>query len=203
MEDKMTTPTMTDFDAAKSIADTLRPFERDKQEQILRWVAESLGLPTTHHQRVAAGSPVDTKPVHTAVASGLASTPLGNYDIRSFVAEKQPKSDNQFAAVVAYFYRFIAPEYERRDRITADVLQDATRKAGRDRLPRPDATLNNATVQGYLDRAGRGEFAINTVGENLVAMALPGTDTNLNLERRHKDSNRKTKSRKSGKSKRK
>jgi hypothetical protein len=34
--------------------------------------------------------------------------------------------------------------------------------------------LNNAKNQGYLNPAARGEYAINTVGENLVAMTLPG-----------------------------
>jgi hypothetical protein len=34
---------------------------------------------------------------------------------------------------------------------------------------------NNALNQGYFDRAERGEFKLNAVGENLVAMALPGT----------------------------
>ena len=31
-------------------------------------------------------------------------------DIRQFTAAKAPKSDQQFAVVVAYFYRFEAPE---------------------------------------------------------------------------------------------
>ena len=35
-------------------------------------------------------------------------------------------------------------------------------------------TLNNAKNQGYLDSAERGAFQINSVGENLVAMTLPG-----------------------------
>jgi len=36
-------------------------------------------------------------------------------------------------------------------------------------------TLNNAHNTGYLDRgSARGFFKLNTVGENLVAMTLPG-----------------------------
>ena len=33
-----------DFDAAKAIVDQLKNMERDRQERVLRWVAESLGL---------------------------------------------------------------------------------------------------------------------------------------------------------------
>jgi hypothetical protein len=35
-------------------------------------------------------------------------------------------------------------------------------------------TLTNAKNAGYLDSAGHGAYKINTVGENLVAVTLPG-----------------------------
>jgi hypothetical protein len=75
---------------------------------------------------------------------------------------------------VAYFYRFEAPPAERRDSITGEILQEAARLAGRKRLTHPRVTLNNAKAAGYLDGAAPGEFTINSVGENLVAMTLPG-----------------------------
>ena len=78
-----------------------------------------------------------------------------------------------FAAVVAYYHRFHAPEGERKTTINAEDLQDACRKADRERLTRQGQTLINAYHAGLLDRSGRGEFGINSVGENLVAMALP------------------------------
>jgi hypothetical protein len=95
-------------------------------------------------------------------------------DIKSFVTSKDPKSDNQFAATVAYYYRFEAPHNERRETISAEILQEATRLSGRNRLGDPGKTLRNAKDTGYLDVADRGEYRINTVGENLVAMTLPG-----------------------------
>lgn len=76
---------------------------------------------------------------------------------------------------MAYYYRFEAPAEERKDTITSEVLQESTRLAGRNRLTKPVMTLNNSKNLGYLDPVGRGSFKINTVGENLVAMALPGT----------------------------
>jgi hypothetical protein len=33
-----------DFDAAKAVADQLKEMEKERQQRILRWVAESLGL---------------------------------------------------------------------------------------------------------------------------------------------------------------
>lgn len=82
----------------------------------------------------------------------------------------------QFAAVVAYYYRFEAKPDEQLESISADVLQNAARLANRHRLSRPRQTLINAKQQGYLDQVDRGQYRINSVGENLVAMTLPGTE---------------------------
>ncbi len=169
----MTTP-MSDFDAAKAIGEILKSVPRERQERILRWVAESLGLhsPTPSHQQASQvatlSQPAAPQPAHAGEGLRRAT------DIKSFVDSKKPKSDMQFAAVVAYYHRFEAPELERRETIDADALQEATRLAGRKRLVKPHMTLVNAKNQGYLDKVGAGQFRVNTVGENLVAMTLPG-----------------------------
>lgn len=91
------------------------------------------------------------------------------------MAAKQPKNDTQFAAVVAYYYQFEATE--RKDAISKEDLLAACRLVGRDRPPAPEQTLRNAMNAGLLDSADRGTFAINSVGENLVAVTLPGDGT--------------------------
>jgi hypothetical protein len=146
----------------------LTPFKQPDQERIIRWAKEKLGLPT------------DTKPAETPASGGgglpavhPAATPQHGLTIKQFVEQKSPKSDNQFAAVVAYFHRFEASGAERKDRITADDLLEACRKANRKRLKKPNQTLINAHQSGLLDKEGQGEYTINSVGENLVAMALP------------------------------
>jgi len=87
---------------------------------------------------------------------------------------KAPKSDQQFAAVVAYFYQFEAKPEERKEAIDADTMREAARLAGRPQVPRWAMTLNNAKNAGYLDAAGSGKFRLSSVGENLVAITLPG-----------------------------
>ena len=95
-------------------------------------------------------------------------------DLKSFVIDKNPSSDMQFAAVIAYYYKFEAPINERKDSINSEVLQNATRLAGRTRLTKPVQTLVNTSFNGLLDKADeKGSYKINTVGENLVAMTLP------------------------------
>jgi hypothetical protein len=94
--------------------------------------------------------------------------------IKAFIAEKRPRSDVQYAAAVAYYYRFEASEAEKKEQIGSDDLQESTRKAGRERFANPLQTLSNAHKLGLLDRGSeRGTFLINSVGENLVAMTLP------------------------------
>lgn len=168
--------TVNDFDAAKTISDLLKDMEKDRQQRILRWVAESLDL--TLHVRTPTQHDLTPSGVQSSEGgvslAGIALPPERAIDIKTFVESKSPKSDIQFSAVVAYYYRFEAPTDERRDTISAEVLQDAARLAGRARFSSPLVTLNNAKKQGYLDAAERGAFRINSVGENLVAMTLPG-----------------------------
>ncbi|HZP92021.1 MAG TPA: hypothetical protein VFB20_03950 [Burkholderiales bacterium] len=157
-----------DFDVGKAIFDQLKDLPPERQQRILRWVAEGLGTPSVP-LAAALQSSAAAKPASSGQLGGSGAT-----DIKSFIGVKAPKSDQQFAAAVAYFYRFEAPPAERRDSINGELLQEAARLAGRKRLTSPRATLNNAKAAGYLDGTSRGEFSINSVGENLVAMALPG-----------------------------
>lgn len=173
----MTTP-VNDFDAAKAVTDQLQGMDKERQERILRWVAESLGLApvatSTPAARLSGAVPHSAEHRAEHAAPGTVDKPV---DIKSFVESKKPKSDVQFAAVVAYYYNFEASAETRKDAIDAQILQDAARLAGRRRPPKPRMTLNNAKNLGYLDSPDRGLFSINSVGENLVAMTLPGGET--------------------------
>lgn len=158
-----------DLDALRSVVEALKPFDPKDQERIVRWAREKLGLSPSGPDRHAVVSSTESR-TPTQLQS---SDNQRLKDVKSFVDAKNPQSENQFAATVAYFYRFEAPETERKMDIAADDLQDAARKAGRERLKHPSQTLVNAHGQGYFDKADRGRYALNTVGENLVAMALP------------------------------
>jgi len=160
-----------DLDAVKQIVVALTPFSPEEQERILRWSREKIGLalaPTTLAPAVA---------VAPTPPSATGTLPVRGMDIKSFVAQKQPNSDNQFAAVTAYYYAFEAADHERKQAINAEDLLEACRKAGRARPGNAGQTLRNAAFAGLLDKADRGAYKINSVGENLVAMTLPGGNT--------------------------
>jgi hypothetical protein len=191
----MNTPSPTnEFDAAKQITDILKNVDKAKHQQVLKWVSESVGA------ALPMATPQGTLNPNAAAAGGgliPPSPPAGTptSDIRSFVKEKNPKSDIHFAAAVAYYYRFLAPRDDRRDSVNGEILQDSARKSGREVFTQPVTPLGNAVKQGYLDRVGRGDFRLNAVGENLVAMTLPGTNNDAGGRSSQKKSKTRTRKR--------
>lgn len=184
----MTRPT-DDLEAVRSIVQALDGFTPEEQERILRWAREKVGLLTPTIQQVSSGGATPTSSLTTLPI--VSPEPPAN-SIKVFVDQKNPSSDAQFCAVVAYFYRFVAPPQERVDEITAQILTEACRLSQWKRFTNPLGTLNNTVKLGYLDRGnGRGKFRINSVGENLVAMSLPGEETKV-----RKRSSKKAKSKK-------
>jgi hypothetical protein len=163
-----------DLEAVRAVVAALDGFDAEEQERIIRWAREKLKLPISASSAPAANPTLQQQPATASavapVTTGLATT----RDLRTFIAEKKPTSDVQFAATVAYFYRFEAPQAERKTEIVADDLGEACRLANRERLRNPLQILQNARMLGLLDSPRRGTFAINAVGENLVAMTLPG-----------------------------
>lgn len=165
---------LEDFDTAKAVFEKLKDVPAERRTRILTWVAEGLGI-SLQAPPPAAPAPTSASTVPTTMQAAATHPPPSSVpDIKTFVASKAPKSDVQFAATVAYYYRFEAPPANRRETINGDTLQEAARLAGRTRLSNPAQTLRNAKNLGYLDGGSPGEFAINSVGENLVAMTLPG-----------------------------
>jgi hypothetical protein len=163
-----------DLEAVRTIVATLEPCESKDQERILRWAREKLGLSVAPAADLPADKTKGATSEHEA-KDGPNPAAFGKVtDIRSFIENKKPQSDGQFAAAVAYYYRFEAPEPQRKDAISSADLQEACRQTGRERLKSPAQTLVNTHNQGYLNKGTeRGTYVINTVGENLVAMALP------------------------------
>ncbi len=157
----------TPLDAAQKIVVELTDMNRDQQSLALKFAIETLGL-----QLPSGMSPVSVAPMQ-APPPPHASGADHSTDIRSFTEMKSPKSDQQFTAVVAYFYQFEARPDDRKEAIDAETMKEAARLAGRPQVARWNMTLTNAKNAGYLDAAGGGKFKLSSVGENLVAITLP------------------------------
>jgi hypothetical protein len=170
--------TTDDLEAVRTVTTALVDFSPEEQERIIRWAREKLGLapaPRNLPDTRAPQSPSPAASPRPAEPTDPTQPPASAKDLKTFVNGKKPKNDIQFAATIAYFYRFEAPPEQRRNEIDAVMLQDACRLAGRERFKNPRMTLNNAKNQSLLDSGNEaGKFTVNTVGENLVAMTLPG-----------------------------
>lgn len=174
-------PEKDDLEAVRSVVSALEGFPAEEQERVIRWAREKLNLPATGAGVPTTGGPSGAQNLTPSVAATAVQQGVPR-NLRTFVAEKQPKSDVQFAATVAFYHRFEAPEGQRKTEINADDLRDACRLVNRERLHDPLQTLQNARNLGLLDRPSRGVFSINSVGENLVAMTLPGDGKNAQLK---------------------
>ena len=171
----MTKPT-DDFEAVRILVDALTPFENQDRERIIRWAREKLGMagnatpsitPVAVPGSVAAAVPADAPHAATAVGPG------GAQDIRSFMTFKNPKTEAQLVATVAYYYRFMSPPHERKETITGADVVEACRQADRKRPVREGKqAMINAFTAGVVDRVDGGKYKLNTVGENLVAVVL-------------------------------
>lgn len=171
-------PQKDDLEAVRVVTSALEGFDSSDQERIIRWAREKLGLEVAPVVQSAKSPSEQLSPVPTGAGPTLASFPPSGKNLRTFVEEKKPRKDVQFAATVAYFHRFEAPQTQRKTEINSDDLQEACRLVNRQRLKHPGQTLRNAHKLGLLDKGTQaGSFAINSVGENLVAMTLPGDGT--------------------------
>jgi hypothetical protein len=156
---------------AQKIVDELQGMTAENQKLALKFATETLGL-----KFLTAVPLVATPYVQPAQPSPPQGTTSASHspDIKSFTTMKAPKSDQQFAAIVAYFYQFESKMEDRKDAIDAETMKDAARLVGRPQVSQWIMTLNNAKNAGYLDTAGNGKFKLSSVGENLVAITLPG-----------------------------
>lgn len=195
------TKPQSDFMAAEAIKGILSDREQSEQQRILRWVCESLDLPfklAQPHASVTHSQQQD----HPDQPSNP-DTSSQQVDIRTFVQQKQPDSDVQFVAATAYYHRFLAPPADRKDAINTEDLQTAARLAQRPVFKTPSVPMNNSVQQGYMDRAGRGAYRLNAVGENLVAMTLPRqTESKAKSKRRAPKKRKVTRKRRATKGKR-
>ena len=126
-----TKPILDDLEAVRAVVNALEGFEAADQERILCWTREKLGLPSTSN---GGGSTNDATLPKPPILETQTRTSTHSTDIKTFVTTKNPRSDRQFAATVAYSYKFEAAEAERKPSIGSTDLQESCRKVGRERL---------------------------------------------------------------------
>ena len=160
-----------EYDALRLLVEILEPFDGEHKTRLIRWASERVGVVTPP----APVLPIDAlNPGQAEALSSVRSTPTR--DLKTFVTEKDPQSEIQFAATVAYYYRHEAPKDMLREVVDKETISEAANRTvgWKNGIKRPAQTLVNAYNAGVVDRVGPGEYRLNTVGENLVGVLLPG-----------------------------
>jgi hypothetical protein len=172
--------------AISTLMGALKPLDADSRTHVLEFVMKRLGI-------AGAGQAEPVQDLRgqpfTREESLREPTPenraVGLPDIRSFAAEKKPKTVNEKVAVLGYYLAQLAPEGERRDHLISDDIKSYFIQAGFE-LPTapPNMTLSNAKHAGYLNQLDRGQYKLNAVGHNLVAHKLPAGESGVEPRRR-------------------
>lgn len=156
-----------EIEAIRAVLAALEPLDAGVRASVLDYVLKRLGVaaPTSGPAWNSAGGVAPPVP---ALAS--ATPPI---HIEAFKNEKQPKSANEMAALVAYYLANLVPTGDRKKTINAKDIETQFKIAKFPLPKRHDVTLLNAKAAGYFDSAGDGEFRLNAVGHNLVAHSMP------------------------------
>lgn len=173
-----------ELEAIKTITSALRPFAADARLRILHYATQHLGITT------GIAKPTNISPKTAAVSEPTAQSTESPQqrviDIRTLRDEKQPKTDVQMAAIVAYYLAEVAPLDDRKDAIKPEDISKYFKQAGHPLPKVPRFTLTNARTAGYFESAGDGAYKLNPVGHNLVVHGLPKSGENDSPKPRRK-----------------
>jgi hypothetical protein len=154
------------------LIDALKDLDDDAKLEVLSAVAAFYGLPLqpsnrTHEVHVASPLGISDQ---LGVPGGREPVFTGHQDQspKQFLEEKQPQSDVERVACLAYYlshYKNI-PHFK-----TIDISKLNT-EAAQFKFSNTAVAVNNATLRGLLASAGKGNKQISAIGERFVA-ALP------------------------------
>jgi hypothetical protein len=178
-----------EVEAIKAVLQALSPLSEKARASVLEYVTKRLELPAPENDQKRIDTMLE-KPANGAAVH-----------IKQFKEQKNPRSANEMAALVAYYLANVGPTAQRKPTINLRDIETHFKIA---EFPLPQhvrVTLQNAKAAGYFDLAGDGEYRLNAVGHNLVAHTLPrgssGTATTSRGRKARKQKRRITKKRKS------
>jgi hypothetical protein len=161
-----------EIEAIKAVLRALDPLPPEVRSSVLGYVRQRLKIAADQVQLAPASNNAATVPISEAAATERAVVPT---HIKDFKEKKDPHSANEMAAIVGYYLANVAPQQDRKDKITTKDIETYFKIAEYPLPKKTQFTLPNARAAGYLDAIGNGEYKLNAVGHNLVAHGLPRT----------------------------
>ena len=155
-----------ELEAISSIIALLKPLDATERSRVLEYILKRLEMDAVQAGPTAATG-LSMSSGHAIGVSSMVT------DIRTFTAEKKPRSVNEMVALVAYYLSEVAPGSDSSPTVNVDLIRKYFKMA-QFPLPRvPKNALTNASQAGYLENVARGEYRLNPVGYNLVVHGLP------------------------------
>lgn len=163
-----------EIEAIKVVLHALEPLSVDVRANVLTYVLRRLQITLPPSQ--PAPTPSISNPSIDPTLGVAGTEPERRTlpaHIRELKEKKKPRSATEMAAVVAYYLGNVAPQKDRKDRITTKDIETYFKIAEFPLPGKTQFTLPNAKAAGYLDAVGNGEYRLNAVGHNLVVHSMP------------------------------
>lgn len=161
-------PELDEFSALQQVISALRPMSEEARRRLLEAAATFLKIPVAapHHtlSRSATGGVSATPP--TAAFSEDTSI-----SAKDFILEKQPRTDVERIACLAYFLT----HYRSTAHFKTLEISKLNTEAAQPKFANAATSANNAVKMGYLVPSTKGQRQLSAVGERFVR-ALPDRD---------------------------
>ena len=163
----MQNPTLDELEVLNRILVDLRSLEPENQQRMLNTIATFLGL-DIHNGKSFLDA--ESRPAHSINQESLFSEDR-SISPKQFLLEKQPKTDVERVACLAYYLTHYRGEPHFK---TLDISKINT-EAAQAKFANAAVAVDNATKRRYLVPASKGTKQLSAQGEQFV-LALPDRD---------------------------
>ena len=155
--------------AIRTLFTALEPLQVKAREIVLDYVARRLDIKTLAQGKgkTLTAKSLPGEPGH------ISKWKPGQVHLKTLKEQKEPQSAIEMSALIAYYLAHKAPTKERKHIITTKDLKTYFKIAGFKLPTKPQFTLHNAKVAGYLNAIGNGKYKLNPAGYNLVVRNMP------------------------------
>jgi hypothetical protein len=160
-------PTLDELEILNRILVDLRPLEPENQQRMLNTIATFLGLDVHNGKSFLDG---ESRPAASINQESLFSEDR-SISPKQFLLEKQPKTDVERVACLAYYLTHYRGEPHFK---TLDISKINT-EAAQAKFANAAVAVDNATKRRYLVPASKGTKQLSAQGEQFV-LALPDRD---------------------------
>lgn len=173
-------------DALVTVVEALEPLDEAERQWVLQSAVSKFSVPIQRGTAAGSGSTAGNQLGSGGNPSGSAETPIKQLDAKTFVKNKNPRSETQRVACLAYYLNHAMD-------VQAFKTTDITKLNKDARGPDFNVTraLDNASraTCGFLSAIGQGQKQLTAFGEEIVE-ALPSQEAVRELETTKKPSKR-------------